>query len=123
MITGESLVSDEDGVFLELQKAPQVFLKPSCFHQCGDFKELLSPLIDSACRERVLKRLDTNKYLIHDYTSHKALGQGQDLPPYQSSILTRATYAQPTYHGLGRQGTNSAKGLITQVNEVLLPQP
>ncbi len=123
MITGERLASDEDGVFLELQKAPREFLKPSCFHRCGDFKELLSSLIDSACRERVFKRLDTNKYLIRSRTSHKALGQGQDLPPYQSSILTRATYAQPTYHGLGRQGTDSNKGFITQVNEVLLPQP
>ena len=123
MITGERLPSDEDGVFLELQKAPREFLKPFSIHRCGDFKELLSSLIDSACRERVLRDIDTDKYLIHSRTSHKALGQGQDLPPYQSSILTRATYAQPTYHGLGRQGTDSNKGFITQVNEVLLPQP
>jgi hypothetical protein len=122
MITGGGFLSDEDGVFLELQKAPREFLKPSCFHRCGDFKELLLSFIDSACRERVLKRLDTDKYLIHSRTSHKALGQGQE-SFYQSSILTRATYAQPTYHGLGRQGTDSAKGFITQVNEVLLPQP
>ncbi len=123
MITGGGFLSDEDGVFLELQKAPREFLKPFSIHRCGDFKELLSSLIDSACRERVLRDIDTNKYLIHSRTSHKALGQGQDLPPYQSSILTRATYAQPTYHGLERQGTDYIKGLIAQVNEVPLPQP
>jgi len=121
--TSGGFLSDVDGVLGKFQEMSGEFLKPFSIHRCGDFKELLSSLIDSACRERVFKRLDTNKYLIRSRTSHKALGQGQDLPPYQSSILTRATYAQPTYHGLGRQGTDSAKGFITQVNEVLLPQP
>jgi len=123
MITGGGFLSDEDGVFLELQKALRELLKPLPIHRCGDFKELLSSLIDSACRERVLRDIDADKYLIHSHTSHKALGQGQDLPPYQSSILTRATHAQPTYHGLGRQGTDYIKGFMTQVDEVLLPQP
>jgi len=50
MITGGGFLSDEDGVFLELQKAPREFLKPFSIHRCGDFKELLSSLIDSACR-------------------------------------------------------------------------
>mgnify|MGYP007130147404 CR=1 FL=1 len=123
MITGGGLLSDEDKVLLELQKILRELLKPFPIHRCGDFKELLSSLIDSACREGILRNIDADEYLIHDYTSQKALGQGQDLPPYQSSILTRATYAQPTYHGLGRQGTDSLKGFMTQVNEVLLPQP
>jgi len=39
----------------------------------------------------------------------------QEMPPHQTSILIRALWTQPTYQGLGRQGTHYEKDSMTQV--------
>jgi hypothetical protein len=37
------------------------------------------------------------------------------MPPHQTSIITRVLETQPTYHGLGRQGTHYKEDSMTQV--------
>jgi len=39
----------------------------------------------------------------------------QEMPPHPTSIVIRVLWTQPTYQGLGRQGTHYKKDSMTQV--------
>lgn len=76
--------------------------------------------INSRNGERVFGDINTYEDFKHNSTSRTCLDRAGDAsrPILQGD---EGLVTQSTYNGFGRQGTNSSKGSLTQVNRVLLP--
>ncbi|KJR44093.1 transposase [Candidatus Magnetoovum chiemensis] len=74
-------------------------------------------LVERCYRKRILRYIDTYKQISHSNTSVVKVLDMADIASQPILHLDKGLKTQPTYHGLGRQGTHSIKGSTTQVNE------
>jgi hypothetical protein len=107
--------ANEDKVLREFGEVFGEFPEALHIHGGGELKDfvLLSPYgMDS---EGSFGDIQPDKDLIHEYTSIKDFlaGTGDASQPILHD--DKSSQAQPTYHGCGRQGTDSSKGFLAQV--------
>jgi len=117
VIAAGGFQANEDKLIREFGELFGEFPEPLHIHGGGELKDfvLLSPYGTGS--EGSFGDIQPDKDLIHEHTSVKDfLARAGDA---SRPILhdDKGSAAQPTYHGCGRQGTDSSKGFLAQVKQ------
>lgn len=117
VVTTGGFFSDKDGVFREGGEPFGEVFETFCRHREGGFKEDFLWVKECTGGEGVFGDINPNKDIkvsvLHNSTSRNKAGAGGACQPILHG--DEGLIALPTYHGLGRQATNSFEGSLAQV--------
>lgn len=117
VVAARGFLSDDDRVLGEFRKVLRELLESLPIHRCGEFKDLLPVWAYGACGEGILGDINPDEYLIHRRTSCKIFSARSGAASRPILHDDEGSLAQPTYHGYGRQGTDSFEGFPAQVKQ------
>jgi len=115
VITARGFQTDEDRVLGKFGEVLGKLLESFHIHRGGELKELIFFLPYGTGSERAFGDIQSDEYLIHKRTSCKDFLARAGAASRPILHDDEGFLAQPTYHGCGRQGTDSSKGFLAQV--------
>lgn len=93
----------------------QEFSEARGIHICSNRETDITFRVNTSCREEIFGDIDTNEKIIHTNTSCNKMNLGKAGAASRPILHgDKGSLTQSTYHGYGRQGTNSLKGSMTQ---------
>ena len=117
VIAAGGFLSDEDRVLGEFREVFGEFSEAFHIHGGRELKDFVLFLPYGTGGEGTFGDIQSHKDLIHKRTSCKdflARSRAASRPILHDD---KGSLAQPTYHGCGRQGTDSSKGFLSQVKQ------
>jgi len=117
VIAAGGFQADEDRVLGKFGEVFGEFSEAFHIHGYGELKDLIFFLPYGTGGERAFGDIQSDKYLIHKRTSGKDFWARAGAASRPILHDDEGFLAQPTYHGLGRQGTDSLKGFLAQVKK------
>jgi hypothetical protein len=123
VVAARGFLSDEDRLLRGLAEVFGEFPEALHIHGSRELENFVLLRPYGTGSERSFGDIQPDKYLIHKHTSDKdflamAGDASQPIPHADEGSL-----AQPTYHGYGRQGTDSFEGFPAQVKQRSPPLP
>lgn len=114
VITAGGFQTDEDRVLGKFGEVLGKLLESFHIHRGGELKELIFFLPYGTGSERAFGDIQSDEYLIHKRTSCKDFLARAGAASRPILHDDEGFLAQPTYHGCGRQGTDSFEGFLAQ---------